>query len=352
MSQSLLLRGGLVFDGHSFVANDVVVADGRVGAVGPASDVPAGAEVVDLKGDLVLPGLVNAHYHSPDNLGTGRLDTAPLELWSLGSVPSRSSSPDELRVAALFGAAEMLRGGVTGVVDMLRLPDGMADAPFDAVAGAYVDAGMRAAIAPVLVDLPVERTLPLAEWRDLPADAGLVSASLAVVEDLARRWRGRDGRIDVHVAPSGPQRCSEALLEGAVALARRLGTRLHTHALETRPQATQALHRWGVPLITHLERIGALGPSTVLAHVVWPRPDEIAAIAASGTVVVHNPASNAALGSGRAPVPDMIAGGVVVALGTDAVDAVVRVYLNRLSDLLFVMARAANHRAGIVETEW
>lgn len=313
-----LLRGGLVFDGRVFAANDVLFADGRIAAVGPGLPAPAGAVVIELDGDLVMPGLVNAHHHSPDNLNTGRAAAAPLELWSLGSVPSRPSAPDELRAAALFGAALMLRSGVTGVVDMVRLPGVLTVEPFDAVAGAYLDAGMRAAIAPVLTDLPVERTLPLAEWRDAPADAGAVAASLAVVEELARRWRGRDGRLDVHVAPSGPQRCSDELLDGAVALSRRLGTRLHTHALETRSQAAQARRRWGVPLIKHLERIGALGPATVLAHLVWPEPEEIAAVAASRTVVVHNPASNATLGSGRAPIPDLLARGATVALGTDA----------------------------------
>ena len=318
MTPGLLLRGGLVFDGKTFRANDVLIADGRVAAVAPELRASADAEVVDLRGDLVIPGLVNAHYHSPDNLNTGRVAAAPLELWSLGTVPSRPSLPDELRVAALFGAAEMLRGGITGVVDMVRLPGVMTLEPFEAVADAYLAAGMRAAIAPVLTDLPVERTLPVAQWHDAPADLGAVTASLDVVAELSARWRGRDGRLEVHVAPSGPQRCSDLLLERSVALAHRLGTQLHTHALETRSQAEQARLRWGVSLVKHLERIGALGPSTVLAHLVWPDPEEIQAIVASRSVVVHNPASNATLGSGRAPIPELLAKGAVVALGTDA----------------------------------
>lgn len=318
---ALLLRGGLVLDDGEFHAADLLIVAGRFAAVG-AVEPPAGARVIDLGGDLVIPGLVDAHYHSPDNLSTGRMPAAPLELWSLASVPSRSATAEELRLSALFGAGQLLLGGVTGVVDMLRFPAAVAAAPFDAVAEAYLDAGIRAAIAPVLTDLALERTLPLearsGPWRGSAADPGTVAESLAVVDDLARRWRGRAGLLDVHVAPSAPQRCSDALLEGAAALARRLGTRLHTHALETRPQAEQARRRWGVPVVTHLERIGALGPSTVLAHVVWPTAEEIAAIARAGAIVVHNPASNLILGSGRAPLPALLGAGVTVALGTDA----------------------------------
>lgn len=296
---------------------DVLVEGDRIVAVGADLPAPPGAEVWDLGGDLIIPGLVNAHYHSPDNLNTGRLATAPLELWSLGSVPSRGGTPDELRLAALLGAAQLLRGGVTAVVDMLRPALGLTLEGLEAVAGAYEAAGLRAVIAPVVADLPLEQTLPL---DDVLIGRPLAAAEeqLATVEAFFRGWHGRHGRIRVQVAPSGPQRCSDRLFDGALELSRRLGTMLHTHALETRAQAEQARRRWGEPMLRHLARSGALGPSTVLAHVVWPGADEVDLLASSGAVVVHNPASNCALGSGRAPLPAMLAAGVSLALGTDA----------------------------------
>ncbi len=317
---SLLLRGGLVLDGDTTRAADVLVEGERIVAIQVDLSKPEGAEVWELGGDLVVPGLVNAHYHSPDNLNTALPPIAPLELWSLASVPSRGGTTEELRLAAVLGAAQLLRGGVTAVVDMVRPTPILTLEGLDAVASAYAEAGLRAAVAPVVVDLAVEQTLPL---EDPPGAADSYGAGdgaeqLAVVEALFHKWHRPSGRIQVHVAPSGPQRCSDELFSGAVELARGLNTLLHTHALETAAQAEQARRRWGAPMLRHLDRIGALAPNTVLAHVVWPEPDEIALLAASRAVAVHNPASNCALGSGRAPLSAMLAAGVMVALGTDA----------------------------------
>lgn len=319
MTHGTLLRGGMLLspEGDEFRAADVLLDGERIVAVGKALALPAAASVWELRGDLVLPGLVNAHYHSPDNLNTGLLPSAPLELWSLASVPGRSGAPEELRLAALLGAAQLLRGGVTAVVDMVRPWPSLTGAALDAVASAYVEAGLRAVIAPVVRDLPVEGTLPLGE-ASAAHEVSAPGEQLGVVEDAFRRWHGRDGRIQVHVGPSGPQRCSDQLLEGALDLARRLGTLVHTHAVETRPQAVQAWRRWGGSLLRRLDHLGALSPSTVLAHVVWPEADEPALLAESGAVVVHNPASNCVLGSGRAPLPALLEAGVMVALGTDA----------------------------------
>jgi 5-methylthioadenosine/S-adenosylhomocysteine deaminase len=313
---TLLLRGGVVLAG-SFAPADVLLDGERIAAVAPRLEPPHGARVVDLAGDLVIPGLVNAHYHSPDNLNTALTPLAPLELWSLASVPLRERSPDELRLAALFGAAQLLRGGVTSVIDMIRVEPATVDA-LDAVAGAYADAGMRAAIAAVVADLPLERTLPLGPWEAPAPDRPAAEARLAPIAELHRRWHGRDGRLAVQIAPSAPHRCSDELLEASFALARGLGTMVHTHALETRAQAEQARLRWGRPLLPHLAAAGMLGPSTALAHVVWPEASDVALLAERRAVVVHDPSSNLALGSGIAPVPAMLAAGVRLALGTDA----------------------------------
>jgi cytosine/adenosine deaminase-related metal-dependent hydrolase len=313
---SLLLRSGRVLDGDRFRRLDVAIEGERIVAVGP--DLPATQPTWDLADDLVIPGLVNAHYHSPDNLVTGRLPIAPLELWSLSSVPSRTSAPEELRTAALLGAAQLLRGGVTGVVDMVRPSPKLTVEALDAVADAYLTAGLRAAVVPVVRDLAVEDTLPLGNGvagGRLDADA---DEQLGVVREVAGAWHGRAGRLQVQVGPSAPQRCSDRLFHDALDLARELGMLLHTHVLESPAQAVQARRRWGTTLLRHLDDLGALSDGAVLAHVVWPDPDEIDLLAARGAVVVHNPASNCALGSGRAPLPDLLAAGVRLALGTDA----------------------------------
>lgn len=315
---SLLLRRGTILEAAGPVTADVLIEGDRIARVGADIPAPPGAATIDLGGDVVIPGLVNAHYHSPDELSTGRVPDAPLELWSMTSMPLRSGPASDLRLAALWGAARMLRGGVTAAIDMVRTWPDLDGARIDAVAGAYLSAGMRAAIAPVVGDLPAERTMPLAPWTPYRADPDVVRISIGILDELRARWDGRDGRISLQVAPSGPQRCSDELFAATLDLARRQGTMLHTHALETRAQAEQARLRWGLPLIRHLEQVGALGPRTTLAHVVWPEDGDPELLAATGTVVVHNPASNLVLGSGRSPLPRLLWAGVRVALGSDA----------------------------------
>lgn len=322
-ARAVLLRGGrvLVEDGTRFIARDVLVQNGQITAVAPALAAPEDADVWDLQGDLVLPGLVNAHYHSPDALNSGLVrPDAPLELWSLRSVPARDQSAEDLALAVRLSAAQHLLGGVTGVVDMVRPSPALTLEKLEAVAEAYASSGLRAAVAPVVADLPLARTLPIdASLGPSLDDPAAAAASLQVVRAFfARRDGSASGRLRVQVAPSGPQRCSDALLEGSVALARDLQTRLHTHAVETRLQAEQARRRWGQSLLGHLDALGGLGPDIVLAHVVWPERSDVALLAERGAVVVHNPASNCALGSGLAPLPSLLRAGVRLALGTDA----------------------------------
>jgi 5-methylthioadenosine/S-adenosylhomocysteine deaminase len=314
---SLLLRGGRVFDGERFARLDIAIEGERIEAVGPRLEAP-GRTVWELDDDLVIPGLVNAHYHSPDNLLTGRLPTAPLELWSLSSVPSRTSTPDELRVAVQLGGAQLLLGGVTSVVDMVRPSPRLTVDALDAVAEAYLASGLRVAVVPVVRDLAVADTLPLTDPAAPAAPEVDGREQLAITRQLFGTWHGRAGRIQIQVGPSGPQRCSDELLQAALDLARELGAMLHTHALESRAQALVAHHRWRTSMLRHLDQLGGLGDRTVLAHVVWPEPEDIELLAARGVVAVHNPASNCALGSGRAPLPTMLQAGVRLALGTDA----------------------------------
>ena len=315
-----LLRGGLVLDPdptRGFARADVLIDAERIAAVGPDLAAPDGVEVRDLAGGLVIPGLINAHAHSPYHINTSLGDEEPLELWSLANGPGRRAGPTELGLCARLGAGEMLLGGVTGVVDMVRQETAPADEGLDAIAEGYLQAGIRAAIAPVVADLRLEDTLPLAPVG-APAPAERFDDRLELVERFHARWHGRAGRIAAQVGPSGPQRCSDALYTDCVALARRLGTRLHTHALETATQREQALRRWGRPMVEHLAAVGLLGPETVLAHLAWPTPREIELVAQAGVLVVHNPASNCVLGSGRMPLPELLRAGARVALGTDA----------------------------------
>jgi cytosine/adenosine deaminase-related metal-dependent hydrolase len=211
----------------------------------------------------------------------------------------------------------MLLGGVTGVVDMVRPSPELTLPALEAVADAYAESGMRAAIVPVVRDLAVEDTLPLDDDSTPPRPEVNGAEQLDIIRTFSSAWHGRLGRLSVQVGPSGPQRCSDSLFQQALDLGAELRTLLHTHVLETRAQAVQAQRRWGTSMLGHLDRHGGLSDRTVLAHVVWPERDEVRLLAERGPLVVHNPASNCALGSGVAPLPAMLVAGVRLALGTD-----------------------------------
>src|SRR5262249_4924739 len=118
-------------------------------------------------------------------------------------------------------------------------------------------------------------------------------------------------------APSGPQRCTDEMLAGTTALAEELDLAVHIHVLETRMQALSAQQLYGRTLPEHLADIGFLSPRVSFEHGIWLTESDIELIAGKGITVVHNPVSNMKLGSGICPVPELLAAGVNVALGTD-----------------------------------
>jgi cytosine/adenosine deaminase-related metal-dependent hydrolase len=308
---------------------DISIADGKIAAL-LAPDTPrdAHAEIIDGAGLLALPGLVNAHTHSPDNLIRGTAPDLPLELWSLHSAAGRERrTPREAYVAAMLGAIEMLRTGTTTVLDHIRVSPDIDSETLNAAAQAYADVGMRAVIAPVVADRAVADTLPL-DAEDLGAAdisaygrrAPLPAAEqIAVAEDFIARWHGVAGRISGAIGPSGPQRCSDRLLLAAGELSARRSLILHTHVLETFVQREMGHRLYGKPMLAHLDELGLLGARTNLVHAIWLEDDDVERIAARGATVVHNPVSNARLGSGICRLTEMLRQGVRVGLGTDSV---------------------------------
>ncbi|ADB52756.1 amidohydrolase family protein [Conexibacter woesei] len=298
----------------------LLVADGRVAAVG-AVQPPPGATVLDGRGLLAIPGLVNAHTHSPENCLRGAGQRLALEPWLLLMFDVGGLYDEHAhRVCALAGAAEMLRTGTTAVLDHLWMTPPRA-AAIDATMEAYRDAGIRAAVAPLMSDHDTTAALGAAVGVDVSAAAVPVLPAaelLGCLDDAIRRWHGReDGRLQLFAGPGGVQWSSDELLAGAAGLARRHGTGFHIHLLETTVQDAICRRRFGRSGLQGLDELGVLGPNVSLPHSVWIDEDDIATIAARGAVVVHNPAANTRLGSGRAPVPELLAAGATVALGAD-----------------------------------
>lgn len=304
---------------------DLVIRADRVVAIEPAGvSGPASGRQIDGTDLLAIPGLVNAHTHSPENCLRGLGEGLPLEPWLLQLMTTSGVyDPADDAACALAGAVEMLVAGVTTVVDHLWMTPASVEAA-EAVLRTYRDVGIRAVVAPMMCDY--DYTDDLAAVRGTSWDASLGAQAtylptaelLAQLEQLMRDWHGaEDGRLKVFAGPGGLQWCSEALLTGLADVARRHDAGVHLHLLETRLQDAVCRHRFDASATRTLERLGLLDAATSFAHGVWIHPEDYELIADSGATLVHTPAANQRLGSGRAAVPALLAAGASVALGTD-----------------------------------
>jgi cytosine/adenosine deaminase-related metal-dependent hydrolase len=192
---------------------------------------------------------------------------------------------------------------------------------------AYEDAGMRAVVSAHVFDVPYHRTVPflgdllppsLQETlqRAAPADGERI---VDVVAACAKRWHGGARRVRFGVGPSGPQRCSDTLLQRLARVADDHDLPVYIHALEARTQAAMGRLAYGRTLIERLRDLGVLNERVTLGHTVWLTVGDIELIASAGAMTCHLPVSNLKLGSGIAPVPRLLAAGIPVALGTDGV---------------------------------
>jgi 5-methylthioadenosine/S-adenosylhomocysteine deaminase len=235
-------------------------------------------------------------------------------------------SPRDQYVSAAITAIEMLKTGCTSAYDLFMALPSPTSAGVEAVVQAYVDVGMRAVLAPAVSDIVFHRTVPrlldllspdlrrtVESFRATPADE-----LLAMTEGAIRRWDGcASGRIRTAVSPTIPAQCTDGFLEGCARLMRQYGVGLHTHLAETKVQAVYGLQRWGTSTLTRLDEFGMVDGHFTGAHSVWLTDEDIRLLAERGGMVAHNPASNLRLGSGIAPIREMLDSGVTVGLGTD-----------------------------------
>jgi len=329
----LLIRNGRVLtpdgDPHEPAVQDLLIEDGRIAAIG--RDLPAaGADAIEASDQLVIPGFINAHYHSHDTLAKGVMEETPLETWRLLALPPAypKRSREEIRARTLLGALECLRSGMTTVQDMVTLY------PFDpehldAVVEAYEEIGIRAVVALQYGDIKGIDTIPF--WREIfPEElhSQLSTAAepdpgfdqLAYFTDTYPERGSTSDLIGWALGPSAPERCSPALIERTVALSQKYGLPIFSHIYESKGMALQARREYpqhGGSLIRRLHAEGLLGPRLNLAHSVWLTPDEIALLGETGTNVVINPLSNLKLKSGIPPIRALQDAGISLGLGCD-----------------------------------
>jgi 5-methylthioadenosine/S-adenosylhomocysteine deaminase len=244
-----------------------------------------------------MPGLVNTHTHAAMTLFRGLADDVPLMRWLNDHIfPAEAAlDPHQVYCGALLACAEMILSGTTTFCDMYLFED--------AVARAVQAAGMRAVVGEVLFDFPSPNYGPVEQGFDYTAN-------------LIARYRD-DPLITIAVEPHSPYLCSPDLLQRAFELAGRHGLPMVTHLAETVSEVQTVQQRYGRTPVEHLEQLGVLGPHVLACHCVQLSETDIERLRRYDVKVSHNPESNMKLASGIAPVPDLIAAGVCVGLGTD-----------------------------------
>ncbi|AXF12611.1 hypothetical protein CUJ91_31885 (plasmid) [Paraburkholderia graminis] len=303
---------------------DVLIDTDRFVAIAPKIDLSTVRidERTNGRRLLMIPGLINAHHHSHDRFDKGRFSGLPLEIWmSLYNPPTRPRAwtAREVYLRTLLNGTEMLRNGITTVVDDIHFGGCTDPEVVSAAFQAYTDLGMRADVSVAWGDRAFRDSIPYLD-RHLAANAGSTCPvqtgdwTLGFWEELAQEWKGR---VRFVFSPSAPQRCSTAFLEKTCELARKHDRPVLLHVLETRIQALTASKNYGMPMVEYLNCHGLLDHHSVLAHGVWLSESELDLIAGADASVIHNPACNLKLASGIAPVSEMLRRGIAVGLGTD-----------------------------------
>jgi 5-methylthioadenosine/S-adenosylhomocysteine deaminase len=276
-----------------------VTDDGRIAWVGRTADAPGTADATRRLSGLLMPGLVNAHCHSPMTLLRGQGEGLPLLRWLAEVIWPREAllTEEDVFWGMTLASAEMLRYGVTTSCEMYFHDDAMA--------AAVEASGARCLLTPAIVSAP------------LPG-LGSLEAQLARAVAFRDAHHQPAGRIRVGLAAHGAYTVPEQYLCELAAAAKERDALLHIHVAETEHEADEVSARHGgasVPRI--LADLGVLEARVLAAHGVWLSDEDIAVFAAHGTAVAHCPGSNAKLASGIARLTDLLAAGVPVGLGTD-----------------------------------
>ncbi|WP_017298632.1 amidohydrolase family protein [Nodosilinea nodulosa] len=314
-----LIQSVLALQNDTLESVDVLLIGSQIHTVAPAGTIPVAPhqQVIDGQAKLLLPGFVNGHTHSSQVWQRGLIPQLPLELWLANVFDSTPQQLEQFYWGAVSTAVDTLLSGGTCVMDHAYVLPGQEMETVDALVRGYRAVGIRAVIAPLIMDLPFASGFP--KGCLLPQSASPKSAAelLALMEAIIAEFHDPDSGIYIGLGPTGFHRCSDELLSGCGEISDRLHLCYHTHLLETRAQHRLAQERYGISAVQHLKDLGCLTPRTSLAHGVWIDDADIELLASSGSTLVHNPVSNLRLGSGLAPILKCRQAGLNVALGCD-----------------------------------
>lgn len=303
----------------------VVVEGERIAAVSSTRPQGPFAQEIDCGGNVLMPGLVNAHTHIPMTLMRGYAGGCDLHTWLNDWIfPAEAKLDDRaVRAGADLALAELIAGGVTTIADMyMHTP---------AIAQAVLAAGISANLScgGVYFGAPGDFS---------PATCPDCDHQRQLTEEF---HEAGNGQILVDASIHGEYTSNVPLWQWMADYAQRKGLGMHVHVSETQSEHEGSLTRWGLTPFRILDRYGVWDTRAIAAHCVWTTEDDWAGMAEKGVACVHNPVSNLKLGSGVAWIPAMKAAGVPIALGTDGVSS------NNNQDMFEEMKFAAVLHSGV-----
>ncbi|BAZ65821.1 amidohydrolase [Fischerella sp. NIES-4106] len=295
---------------------DVQVNLGIITAIAPQLEVVGTA--INGENKLLLPGFFNAHTHSSEMWQRGIMSMLPLELWLAELYDFAPLDLEKVYLSALGTAVETLLSGGTSVVDHLVLIPGKELETIATAVRAYKEVGIRAFVAPLIQDESITAGIPSGETQQNHEPYfRSTQATLEIIEAAVQQFHRPESGVNILVAPTGIQLCSDALFDGCRQLSEKYNLCRHSHLLETKAQEKLAQEKYGCTAVAHLKRIGFLDYRTSLAHCVHLTDNDISILNQTQSTVVHNPLSNLRLGSGIAPILKYRQAGVNVTFGCD-----------------------------------
>ena len=281
----------------------IEIKDGKISKVSKGKpseeDLGNATKLIDGKGKWLMPGLINTHGHLGSAFLRGAGDDMELMTW-LKTVmwPNEQKFNEEIvKKAASLAFVEMIKSGTTTFLDMYHLN-------METIAELTIESEMRAVLCRGMIGL-----CPEEEQNE----------KLKESVELYRNFnKANNNKISIALAPHAPYTCPPAFLEKVADTAIQHNMWIHTHLAETRNEVERHKEEYGMRPVEHLNKIGLFNGPCLIAHGVHLNNEEISLLAEKNVSVSHNPKSNLKLGSGIAPVPQMLNSGVNVSLGTDS----------------------------------
>ena len=309
MSQILIKNGYVISMNKNreiFKNGSVLIEDDKIKAVGKVepSLVNADAEIYDVQGKIILPGLVNTHVHLSQQLGRGVADDVVLLTWLRERVwPYESSfNYEDSLISSTACCVELIKTGVTTFLEA-------GGQYVDAMAEAVEKCGLRACLSKSTMD----------EGEGLPkAWQKTTQEELDFQEEVFKKYNDTaDGRIKIWFGLRTIFNNSDELIKGTKTLADKYNTGIHMHVLEVKEEMDYTRATRGETTVEHMNRLGALGPNLAAAHTVWLTEREIDLFRLYDVKVSHNPGAAMKVVLGFAKIPEMLEKGIAVSIGTD-----------------------------------